>query len=99
MMSNTLTPETVSSERCAQLRLWLEENSLTPPKLAEMAGVSDVFMRVLLGRDTMPCKRHRQLVALGVPAELLPESITPVMGRPRKRVPLSPTDEPRTANA
>lgn len=85
-MSNTLAPDDISNERCAELRLWMEENGVTPPKLAKMAGVSDVFMRVLLRRDTMPIKRHHQLVALGVPEELLPEPIAPVMGRPRKHL-------------
>lgn len=83
-MSNLIITDTTDSERLAGLRIWMEESGMTPPRLADIAGVSPTFMRVLLRRETMPMKRHRQLVAIGVPEECLPPPIEPSIGRPRK---------------
>lgn len=54
------------------------------PQLAVTAGVSEVFTRVPPRRETVPVKRHAQLVAPGMPEKLLPAPAQPVMGRPRK---------------
>lgn len=80
-----------NTERHVSLLLWMEERQIYHTRLAVLLGVSDTFARVMLKRDTIPVKRHRQLVALGIPHELLPKPITPVMGRPRKDIPVLPT--------
>lgn len=96
-MSNPIIPDSPTGERLAALYLWMEENDCSLPRLAVMAGVSEVFMRVLLRRETIPVKRHTQLVALGMPEELLPTPIQPVMGRPRKPLLALPCAQMATA--
>lgn len=72
-----------SEERQAALTLWLEERKITFQALADAMGVTRPFVRVMLQRETIPAKRHKQLVTLGVPEDLLPKPFTGSMGRPR----------------
>lgn len=78
-MSNVAT--TSEARRCA-LQLWMEERRWTAQWLADAMGVSRQFVKAMLERDTMPAKRHKQMVRLGVPEELLPPVYTGPMGRP-----------------
>ena len=82
--------------RAIELQLWMEERKLTYQTLADAAGVSRQFMAAMLARDTMPDKRHRQLLLYGVPADLLPQPFTGAFGRPRKRVPLHASPSPKS---
>ncbi len=72
-----------NEERQAALTLWLEERQITFQALADAMGVSRPFVTAMLNRDTIPAKRHKQLVALGIPEELLPPVFTGAYGRPR----------------
>lgn len=72
-----------NEERRAALELWLEERRISRQRLADALGVSGSFVRVMLQRDTIPAKRHRQLVLLGIPEELLPPVFEGKPGRPR----------------
>lgn len=74
-----------NSERKATLALWLEENGVCKQKLADAMGVSRVFVATALERDSMPEKRHKQFVALGIPEHLLPPVFIGPFGRPPKR--------------
>lgn len=59
-------------ERQAELKLWMEERHITNQSLADVLGVSRAFVWKMLSRDTMPAKRHKQMLLLGFPDELLP---------------------------
>ena len=72
-----------NEERQAALMLWLEENGVTLQAIAEAMGVSRAFVSVMLRRETVPAKRRRQLIVLGLPEELLPPAFEGSMGRPR----------------
>ncbi len=72
-----------NEERQAALMLWLEERQISYQALADVIGVSRPFIQKMLNHDTIPAKRHKQLVALGIPEELLPPPFTGVYGRPR----------------
>lgn len=71
-----------NEERLAALMLWLEEREISYQALADVMGVSRPFIQKMLHRDTIPAKRHKQLVALGIPEELLPSVFTGLYGRP-----------------
>lgn len=91
-----------NEERQAALTLWLEERKVTFQALADAMGVSRPFVKVmLLDRETIPAKRRKQLVTLGLPEELLPPAYTGPMGRPRS-TPIFPgimaTQEAQCAN-
>ena len=72
-----------NEERQAALTLWLEEQRITLQALSDAMGVSRAFVSVMLRRETIPAKRHKQLVTLGLPEELLPTPFAGPMGRPR----------------
>lgn len=79
-----------NEERQAALTLWLEERRITMQALADAIGVSRPFVGTMLRRDTIPLKRHKQLLALGLPEELLPPPYMGPLGRPSSS-PLLPT--------
>lgn len=62
-----------NEERQAGLKLWMEERHITNQALADVLGVSRPFVCKMLSRETIPARRHKQMVSLGFPAELLPE--------------------------
>lgn len=72
-----------NEERQADLKLWLEERKISIQALADAMGVSRTFVSVMLQRETIPPKRHKQLVTLGLPEVLLPPPFTGAYGRPR----------------
>ena len=82
------------AERHADLKIWLEERQITLQYLADLMGVSRTFVSVMLHRETMPPKRHKQLIALGVPEELLPKPFTGAHGRPCASPLLHPVQMP-----
>lgn len=61
-----------NEERQAALILWMEERHISIQALAEALGVSRPFASVMLNRETIPAKRHKQMLRLGFPPELLP---------------------------
>jgi len=71
-----------NEERQAALRIWLEERQISLQTLADAMGVTRAFVSVMLRRDTIPARRHKQLVALGLPEDLLPPIFTGAFGRP-----------------
>lgn len=77
-------------ERLSELVLWMEERKITMQTLADAMGVSRAFVSTMLHRETMPAKRHRQLIILGFPDHVLPEPYNGPMGRPRKHILLQP---------
>lgn len=61
-----------NEERRADLKLWMEERHISNQALADVLGVSRPFVCKMLSRDTIPAKRHKQMLMLGFPEELLP---------------------------
>lgn len=74
-----------NQERMAALTLWMEENGVSKQSLSDAMGVSWTFVNVALKRETIPAKRHKQFVALGIPEHLLPPIFIGPFGRPPKR--------------
>ena len=64
-----------NEKRQAELALWMEERHITIQSLADALGVSRPFVSAMLNRETIPAKRHKQMLTLGFPGELLPEPL------------------------
>lgn len=58
--------------RQEQLLLWMRRTGQTFKAWGSLVGVSGHALSKLVGQETMPVRRHEQLVCLGVPVELLP---------------------------
>lgn len=63
-----LTPPT----RQERLHLWMRRLGHTYKAWGRTVGVSGHALSKLCGQETMPVRRHEQLMELGVPRELLP---------------------------
>ncbi len=59
--------------RQEKLKIWLLANKISQRWLAEQLGISQQALSMILLGKRRPRKRIEQLVALGVPRELLPE--------------------------
>lgn len=58
--------------RQESLRLWMGRTDNTFKAWGRQLGISGKAVSSLCDNETMPTARHAQLVALGVPKELLP---------------------------
>lgn len=65
------------------LQAWLAYYRIAKKDLAQKIGVSQSMISKIIRGERAPAARLEQLVALGVPRELLPEPSGPP-GRPRK---------------
>lgn len=74
-----------------RLLLWMRRNRRSYRGLGRDIDLSGVQVANLCGQDTMPTEHHAQLVALGVPADLLPKPLDVKPG-PKPRF-VSPHDE------
>lgn len=54
---------------------WMRENGQTYTNLSAQMGITSCGLGRLFKGQTIPTRRHRQLVALGVPAEVLPQPL------------------------
>ena len=89
-MSNL--PQAVADRKTA-LDLWLEERGWSYQWLADVMGVSRPLVSIMFCADTIPSKRHKQLISLGIPSTLIPPVYNGPMGRPgRKRILPSPPE-------
>lgn len=80
---HNLTPR----ERKEKMFEWMMANDLTYKKISALIGVSPTFASVMFTRPSIPTRRHRQLVEVGVPPEIIP---------PAKDIPPGP--RPKWAN-
>lgn len=63
----------------------MDAHNITYRAIGEQLGVVTSFAKTLLAGDTIPSKRHAQLVALGFPPDILPEPLDlPPGPRPKK---------------
>ena len=73
----------LSSSRQAKLNAWLAIRGIRKKDLAKHLGVHSSMITRILSGDRRPSRRIAELVALGIPANLLPEP-GPAPGRPAK---------------
>lgn len=66
-----LTPLT----RQEALRVWMGRNGTTFTSMGGSLGISANAVSKLCDNETMPTHRHRQLLELGVPEDLLPQAV------------------------
>lgn len=78
-MQFPISPNLTSLTRQEALRLWLSRNGLSFSELGRRLGVAPNSVSKLCDQETMPVRRHAQLLEQGLPAELLPrpEDIKP----------------------
>jgi len=67
--------------RQASLQAWLAYHSISKQQLAEILDVHPSMITRIIQGKRAPAKRIRQLIALGIPPELLPKNSRPP-GRP-----------------
>lgn len=73
-----------NEQRIEELKLWMEERMIST-YASDLMGVSQTFVTLMLKRETIPEKRHRQLIAIGFPERLIPPAFLGPKGRPPKR--------------
>lgn len=67
-----------------RLQIWLKLNGKTQAEIARALDVGEVSVSRWVRAENIPPKRHRQLLELGIPAELLPEPVDITPGPKRK---------------
>lgn len=72
-MQSPIAPNLIPVNRQEALLLWMRRTSQTYVRLAGEMGLTGNAVSKLLSQETMPTHRHRQLLDLGVPEELLPQ--------------------------
>lgn len=86
-MQSPIAPNLIPVNRQEALLLWMRRTGRTYVSLGSEINVSGNAVSKLLGQETMPTHRHRQLLELGVPEELLPQPLD-----------LKPGPKPRTVH-
>jgi hypothetical protein len=61
-------------DRQAEIRIWLFRNGLTFVELGRRMGVTGNAVLRMLRQPRLSIRRYEQLLAVGVPAELLPHA-------------------------
>lgn len=70
------------------LRIWLARNATGFKQIGERIDISGTGLAKICDQETMPTRRHAELIAMGVPAGLLPEPLDIKPG-PKPRVGLA----------
>lgn len=73
------------SDRQTSLKAWLVYHGVPMHKLASAIGVHPSMVSRIIRGERAPAKRIQQLIALGIPEELLPAP-SPPPGRPPGKV-------------
>jgi transcriptional regulator with XRE-family HTH domain len=76
-------PTVVNREREAGLKAWLARRGIGHRQLARQLGVHPSMITRIFKGERRPPKRIRQLIDLGIPADLLPAPNVRGPGRPR----------------
>lgn len=69
--------------RFSRLKSWLALNGVSQKDLADSLGISASMVSKIIKGERAPRHRIEQLIAYGIPNDLLPEPSGPV-GRPQK---------------
>jgi transcriptional regulator with XRE-family HTH domain len=72
------------SDRIDELQAYLAKHRVSKKELAKQLGVHPSMISRIISGERAPAGRLDQLVALGIPRELLPEPNGPP-GRPRRK--------------
>ena len=67
------------------LSIWLKRQSLTQADIAIALEVGEASVARWMKADSIPVRRHGQLVKLGIPVEFLPDPLDITPGPKRKR--------------
>lgn len=71
------------ADRMTELRVWMLRRKLTYVEIGRrMGGLTSGGVLRLVQGDRMPVERHQQMLALGIPVELLPVPMDVPAGRP-----------------
>ena len=62
------------ASRYEKLRRWMRAHAITFAAIARQTGAGTTTIQIQLAGETMPVHRHKELVALGFPPELLPRA-------------------------
>ncbi|MBN2140859.1 MAG: helix-turn-helix transcriptional regulator [Desulfovibrionaceae bacterium] len=78
----------IQPTRQESLRLYLGRAGLSFREIGRRIDVSGAAIAKLCNQETMPTRRHAELIAMGIPAGLLPEPLDIKPG-PKPRVGLA----------
>lgn len=82
------------ASRLEKLDSWLQEREITRTQLARQLGVhSSMVGKIFLGQRRTPAL-IRELIKLGIPAELLPEPRKPRKPGPKPHIASAPQEKP-----
>lgn len=65
---------------------WLKQEGITQAEIARSLSASEQTVSRWIRSDSIPSWRHRQLVAFGIPEELLPPAIDIPSGPKKKKI-------------
>lgn len=77
--------DSVNAKRQASLKAWLAYHGIGNRQLARELNVHPSMITRIFKGERRPPKRINQLIAMGIPASLLPPPNTRRPGRPRLR--------------
>ena len=82
-------PEYIELSRLERLIIWMRRNNINFSEIGESLGITRMSAGRLCKAERSPSSRHRELVQLGIPTDLLPpaEDVRrgPKTGTPRIR--------------
>lgn len=67
------------------LSIWLKRQGKSQADIARALDVGEVSVSRWVKAESIPVRRHEQLVGLGIPAELLPAPVDITPGPKRKQ--------------
>ena len=74
--SNQIPNRTQDADRIVDLRVWLIRNRVTYRMIgAALGGITGHAVQKMVAKDHVPCARHAQLLAYGIPEDLLPPAL------------------------
>ena len=85
--TNQIHSLTQDADRIVDLRVWMVRNSVSYRMIGEAIGdITANGLVKLLRQSRIPCARHAQLLAFGIPAHLLPPALDVRTGpKPREK--------------
>ncbi len=90
----TLIPELISDlTRAEKLEVYLKRKNITFSNIAKSIGVAPASARRMLLNEFIPTWRHKQLLAAGIPEQLLPPARDVAPGRKPKKATLVSADD------
>lgn len=86
-MKTIQEPNQLFFDRQAEFRIWMLRNKLTFVEIGKrLGGMTGSGVCRLIQGERMPVARHQQMLALGIPEELLPFPLDVPLGRKPHKV-------------